>query len=90
MKNRVRTGRRKAEYKVAVVAGVASAFRRLRENELVWSNDYLFDRQVGLQLWDGPGGFQAGTFMKPVYRRRGASIPGSASHRLSRERQTRR
>ena len=87
MRNRTGIVRRDAEGKTAIAASGRANFRRLRANELVWSSDYLMDTQLGMQLWDGPGGFQAGTFTKPVYRKRGASIPQSTSNR---EKQTRR
>ena len=90
MRNRVGTGRRDAECNTAVVADERSDFRRLRANELVWSSDYLLDGRLGLQLWDGPGGFQARTFTKPAYRRRGASIPGTASTRPSQDKRNHR
>jgi hypothetical protein len=43
-------------------------FRRLKFNELVSVGDYVEDESSGLQLWDGPRGFQAGSFVKPIYR----------------------
>jgi hypothetical protein len=87
MRNRAGTGRRDAEGNTAPVADKRSDFRRLRANELVWSSDYVLDARLGLRLWDGPGGFQARTFTKPVYRKRGASIPETASNRLRQEQQ---
>jgi len=90
MRNRVGTGQRDAECNTAVVADERSDFRRLRANELVWSSDYLLDGRLGLQLWDGPGGFQARTFTKPVYRMRAATVSPTASTRPSRDKRNNR
>ena len=43
-------------------------FRRLKFNELVSLGDFVHDDSLGLQPWDGPRGFQAGSFVKPIYR----------------------
>lgn len=52
-------------------AGVAvpKAYRRLRWNELVLQGDFVGDEQTGWKLWDGPSGFQADSFVRPIYRR---------------------
>jgi hypothetical protein len=31
--------------------------------------DFVADEHRGFELWEGPGGFQADSFVKPVYRR---------------------
>jgi len=61
---------------VAASAGdTARHFRRLKQNELVSLGDFVSDNHKGFQLWEGPSGFQAGSFVKAIYRR--AKIPSS-------------
>ena len=50
-------------------AGVPERFRRLKWNEVVCQGDFVADERLGLERWEGPGGFRADTFVKPVYRR---------------------
>ena len=50
-------------------AGVPERFRRLKWNEVVRHGDFIADEHLGLELWEGPGGFQADTFVKTIYRR---------------------
>jgi len=42
--------------------------RRLARNELVNHGDFVADEQRGLEPWDGPSGFRADAFVKPIYR----------------------
>jgi hypothetical protein len=56
--------------KLNVKVGVPERFRRLKWNEVVYHGDFVVDGRLGLELWEGPGGFQAGTFVKPIYRRK--------------------
>ena len=50
-------------------ASVPERFRRLKWNEVVWPGDFVADERLGLQPWKGPGGFRAGSFVRPIYRR---------------------
>jgi len=50
-------------------AGVPERFRRLKWNEVVCHGDFVADERLGLEPWEGPGGFRADTFVKPIYRR---------------------
>ena len=50
-------------------AGVSKRFRRLKPNEVVGRGDFVANEQRGLEPWEGPGGFRAGAFVKPIYRR---------------------
>jgi hypothetical protein len=50
-------------------ASVPERFRRLKWNEAVWSGDFIADERLGLQLWEGPGVFRAGSFARPIYRK---------------------
>ena len=43
--------------------------RRLKWNELVSHGDFIADGHRGFELWDGPTGFRADAFVKPIYRR---------------------
>jgi len=51
-------------------AGVLERFRRLKWNEVVCHGDFVADERLGLEPWEGPGGFRADTFVKPIYRRK--------------------
>jgi hypothetical protein len=51
--------------------GVPEHFRRLKWNEVVCHGDFVADERLGLEPWEGPGGFQADTFVRPIYRRKG-------------------
>jgi hypothetical protein len=56
----------------AASAGVRGSknFRRLKGDEMVWQGDFVADQRLGLQRWEGPGGFRADAFLKPIYRRK--------------------
>lgn len=53
----VRTGTRLAKH-----------FRRLKWHERVISGDFIVNENRAFEPWDGPLGFRADTFLKPVYR----------------------
>jgi hypothetical protein len=40
----------------------------LKWNELVRRGDFVEDGRDGFELWDGPGGFRAASFVKQIYR----------------------
>ena len=46
-------------------------FRRLKFNELVSVGDYVAGKDNQFEPWDGPRGFQAGSFVQPIYRAQG-------------------
>jgi len=50
-------------------AGVPKGFRRLKWNEVVSRGDFVADDHQGVELWEGPGGFRADSFVKPIYRK---------------------
>ena len=50
-------------------ASAPECFRRLKWNEVVLSGDFISDKRLGLQPWEGPGGFRDGSFARPIYRR---------------------
>lgn len=50
-------------------ASIPKHFRRLKWNELVNLGDFVADEHRGLEPWEGPGGFRADAFVKPIYRR---------------------
>ena len=60
-----------AEGKPAVSAGAATPghLRLLNWNEVVCRGDFVADEHDGFELWEGPGGFRADAFVKPIYRR---------------------
>ena len=43
-------------------------FRLLKWNELVRQGDFVADLLGAFQLWEGPTGFRADAFVKPIYR----------------------
>ena len=75
MRNLSRPRQRREERETAPAAGPRAGFRRLRSHELVFFGDYVEDESLGFQSWEGPGGFRAGSFVKPVYRMKRTVIP---------------
>ena len=61
----------------AAPADVPQHFRRLKPGEVVGRGDFVANEQRGLEPWEGPGGFHAGAFVRPIYRR-DASRPSRA------------
>jgi hypothetical protein len=55
--------------KLNLKAGVPERFRRLKWNELVSLGDFVRNEHRRFELWQGPGGFRADSFVKPIYRR---------------------
>jgi hypothetical protein len=51
------------------IPGASPRFRRLKWNELVQAGDFVAVLQRGFELWEGPTGFRADAFVKPIYRR---------------------
>jgi hypothetical protein len=43
-------------------------FRRLKSNELVTRGDFVLNDQQEYDLWEGPLGFRADAFVRPIYR----------------------
>ncbi len=50
-------------------AGIPRDLRRLKLHEIVSQGDYVANEQGGFELWEGPGGFRADSFVKAIYRR---------------------
>jgi len=48
---------------------IPKRFRRLKWNELVNLGDYVRNEHRRFELWEGPGGFRADAFVRPIYRR---------------------
>jgi hypothetical protein len=44
--------------------------RRLKWNERVSRGDFVMDEHQGFEPWEGPGGFRADAFVKPIFRKR--------------------
>jgi len=51
-----------------VKTAVPEHFRRLKANELVSPGDFVVNESLALELWEGPGGFRADSFIKEIYR----------------------
>jgi hypothetical protein len=48
---------------------VPKRFRRLKSNELVSLGDFVANVGREFELWTGPSGFKADSFVMPIYRR---------------------
>jgi hypothetical protein len=48
---------------------VPKRLRRLKWNERVSLGDFVRNEHRRFELWQGPGGFRADAFVKPIYRR---------------------
>jgi hypothetical protein len=48
---------------------IPDGFRRLKQHEVVSRGDYVASVHQGVESWEGPRGFRAGSFLKPIYRR---------------------
>lgn len=48
--------------------GVPKRIRRLKWNEVVCRGDFVVDEHQGFEPWEGPSGFRADAFVKPIYR----------------------
>ena len=55
--------------KLNLKAGAPDRFRRLKWNERVSLGDFVRNEHRRFELWQGPGGFRADSFVKPIYRR---------------------
>lgn len=51
-------------------AGETDGLRRLDFNELVSTGDFVMNEQREFEEWEGPNGFRADSFVKPIYRRK--------------------
>ena len=49
---------------------IPKGLRRLRWNEVVSAGDFVKDEHRGLEPWEGPNGFRADAFVKPIYRQK--------------------
>jgi hypothetical protein len=63
----------------AATAEFPEAFRLLNWNEVVSRGDFVRNAQRGFELWDGPAGFQADSFLEPIYRKRKNGSPTTKS-----------
>ena len=48
----------------------SGTLRRLKWNEVVWFGNFGADERLGFELWEAPGVFRAGSFTRPIYRKR--------------------
>ena len=90
MRNVAQSKPRSAGGDTGAVAVNRSRLRRLKLRELVWFGDYIKDPSRGFQLWEGPGGFWAGSFARPVYRLKRTRISRSTSPKSFHKRRTTR
>ena len=61
--------KRTGEPEAPARAAVPKRLRRLKWYELVRLGDFVADEHQGFALWEGPSGFRADAFVKPIYRR---------------------
>ncbi len=52
---------------------VLESFRRLKADEVVSPGDFVKNGHQGFDPWEGPSGFRASSFVKPIYRRQKAA-----------------
>jgi len=79
MKSRMITSKpRRALVDAVTLRWNRAHFRRLKPREQVWVGDYVKSASGGFEPWDGPGGFSAQYFAKPVYRLRRGVAPRRA------------
>ena len=52
----------------SIVANDPTRFRRLAQDELVRRGDLVENEQAELTEWEGPTGFRASSFKRPIYR----------------------
>jgi hypothetical protein len=62
---------------VAASDGASKQFRRLEANELVSRGDFVADPHSGFESWEGPTGFRADSFVKPIYRKQEVRLTGA-------------
>ena len=65
------TGQTRSQPQASAKTGARAHFRRLKPNEMVRAGDFVANEQQGFEPWDGPSGFLADAFVKPIYRRSG-------------------
>lgn len=65
------------ETELAAKTRATHRVRRLKSNELVSQGDFVGDGRGGLKQWEGPGGFRADAFVKPIYRLAGKQSPAA-------------
>ena len=58
-----------SETDLSATTDLSACFRRLKWNELVTRGDFVEDGNQGFEPWEGPAGFRADSFIKPIYRK---------------------
>ena len=53
----------------SALSPVPARLRRLKSNERVQRGDFVEGGRDRFELWEGPSGFRADTFVKQIYRR---------------------
>jgi len=56
--------------KAPAAAHGSKHFRRLKWDELVVIGDFVVNEQQRFEPWEGPSGFRADAFVKPIYRQK--------------------
>jgi hypothetical protein len=71
------TTQRVSKPETATKAGAPKRFRRLKWNELVSRGDFVVDEHRRFEPWEGPSGFRADAFVKPIYRLAESRLTGT-------------
>ena len=69
MSRATKTTQRANQPSASAKAGIPKRLRRLKSNELVSLGDFVADEHRKFEPWEGPSGFRADAFVKPIYRR---------------------
>jgi len=57
-----------SESKASVMPVLLEQLRLLKSNEQVQRGDFVANPRHGFELWEGPSGFRADTFVRQTYR----------------------
>lgn len=65
-----------------IVAVAPPRLRRLKQSEVVRRGDWVEGGRQGFEPWEGPAGFRAGAFIKPIFRNRDLPAAGGGKAAL--------
>jgi hypothetical protein len=57
--------------------GISKRLRQLKWDELVSLGDFVMNDRLVFEPWEGPSGFQASAFIKPIYRQGKGRLPAT-------------
>ena len=64
-----------SNFETSAIAGAPNPFRLVKSKEIVVAGDFILNKNHEFELWEGPSGFRADSFVMAVYRQesRGSS-----------------